>query len=346
MTHALSTGACASAAAQAAARLLLGAPRVEHVEFLMPDGNLVDVPILTATLTSDGAMASVRKPANDDPDITAGVEVVARIAPHDGREIVFAAGEGVGTVTKPGLPIPPGEPAINPVPRAMIRDAIRRVTDRPLRVEIAIPGGRELAARTFNPRLGIQGGLSILGTAGLVRPFSTPALRDALKAAFDVAAACGVTAPVLVPGRIGSRAARAAFRLAEEAVIEVGNEWGFALDEIARHDFTALLVVGHPGKIVKLAVGEWDTHSARTRPAVEIARELLGWVGGIEEGETVEGLFTAMAEEARRAAAERVAARAAAAISERIDGGAPVAVALVGRDERIMGTSGDLAPWQ
>ena len=142
----------------------------------------------------------------------------------------FVAGEGVGTVTKPGLQVPPGEPAINPVPRQMILAAIRDVTARGVRVEISLPGGREIAAKTFNPRLGIEGGLSILGTTGIVRPYCTRALQDALKCTLDVAAACGVTAPVLVPGNIGASAARRHFSLREEQVIEAGNEWGFVLD--------------------------------------------------------------------------------------------------------------------
>ena len=118
--------------------------------------------------------------------------------------VTFVAGEGVGTVTKPGLQVPPGEPAINPIPRRMIVAAVREITARGVRVEISLPGGREIAAKTFNPRLGIEGGLSILGTTGIVRPYCTRAVRDALTCALDVAAACGVTAPVLVPGNIGA----------------------------------------------------------------------------------------------------------------------------------------------
>ena len=139
----------------------------------------------------------------------------------------------MGTVTKPGLAIPPGEPAINPVPRRMIREAVREVTPRGVRVTISIPGGGELARKTFNPRIGIVGGLSILGTTGIVRPFSCSALRESLRCALNVAAAAGIRAPVLVPGHIGERAARAHFRVADEQVVEVGNEWGFVLDEAA-----------------------------------------------------------------------------------------------------------------
>ena len=211
--------------------------------------------------------AAVRKDAGDDPDVTHGLEVRVRLSWDDARlhgHATFVAGEGVGTVTKPGLQVPPGEPAINPVPRQMILAAVREITARGVRVEISVPGGREIAAKTFNPRLGIEGGLSILGTTGIVRPYCTRALRDALKCTLDVAAACRVTAPVLVPGNIGARAARRHFSLRDEQVIEVGNEWGFVLDLLSRHAFRAVMLLGHPGKLAKLAAGQWDTHSSRS----------------------------------------------------------------------------------
>ena len=150
----------------------------------------------------------------------------------------LTAGDGVGIVTKPGLSVPRGGPAINPVPRHMIREAVREVTDRGVRVIISVPGGREIAEKTFNPRLGVIGGISILGTTGIVRPFSSAALRDALKCSLDVAAANGVAAAVLVPGHIGERADRRHFHLAAEQVVEVSNEWGFMLDCASGYPFT------------------------------------------------------------------------------------------------------------
>ncbi len=257
--------------------------------------------------------AAVRKDAGDDPDVTHGLEVRVRLSWNDEAAgqasnlsaptaagclchqknstqagclrygVKFVAGEGVGTVTKPGLQVPPGEPAINPVPRQMIVAAIREITARGVRVEISVPGGREIAAKTFNPRLGIEGGLSILGTTGIVRPYCTRALQDALKCALDVAAACRVTAPVLVPGNIGARAARRHFSLREEQVIEAGNEWGFVLDLLSRHAFRAVMLLGHPGKLAKLAAGHWDTHSSRsgqvTHYLSRVCPEVLGHAG-------------------------------------------------------------------
>ena len=180
----------------------------------MPGGQTIRVPIVSAAPCGDGtaALAAVRKDAGDDADATHGLEVVATVAWSPQEGVSFAAGDGVGTVTKPGLQVPPGQPAINPTPRRMIAAAVREVTPRGVRVEIAIPGGREVARRTFNPRLGIEGGLSILGTTGIVRPYCTRALCDALKCAFDVAAACGVRAPVAGAGQHRPGGGAAAFR--------------------------------------------------------------------------------------------------------------------------------------
>ena len=230
----LTTGTCAAAAAKAAVLVLTGGAPPHEVELNLPSGQPVRVPILQVVPRDDGAAATaaVRKDAGDDPDATHGLEIFVTVSWAEGTDVAFVAGEGVGTVTKPGLQIPPGQPAINPVPRQMITAAIRAITPRGVCVQIAIPGGREVANRTFNPRLGIVGGLSILGTTGVVRPYCVSALRDALKCSLDVAAACGVTAVVFVPGNIGARAARRHFALRDEQLIEVGNEWGFLLDEV------------------------------------------------------------------------------------------------------------------
>ncbi len=227
------TGTCAAAAAKAATMLLCNMPGPCEVEVGLPDGTRVMLPVEKAAGDAGSAEASVRKDAGDDPDVTDGCLVTARVEWDPDGDVSLLAGEGVGTVTKPGLSVPPGEPAINPVPRRMIREAVREVTGRGLRITVSVQGGKELAKKTFNPRLGVEGGLSILGTSGIVRPFSTPALRDALKCALSVAVACSVRCPVFVPGRIGEKAARNLFQLSSEQLIEVSNEWGFLLDEAA-----------------------------------------------------------------------------------------------------------------
>ena len=147
----------------------------------------------------------------------------------------------------------------------MIRDSVREVTDRAVRVTVSIPDGETLAAKTFNPKLGVRGGLSILGTTGRVRPFSCPALQESLRCALQVALALGLKDLVFVPGHIGEKAAHRHFVLRPEQVIEVSNEWGYMLGQAVREKVPRLLALGHPGKLAKLAEGMWDTHSGRSR---------------------------------------------------------------------------------
>jgi cobalt-precorrin-5B (C1)-methyltransferase len=342
------TGTCAAAAAKAATMILCGMAAPLRVEIRLPGGARVALPVEQAEGDTKTASVAVKKDAGDDPDVTDGCLVVASVEWRNGDELTLAAGDGVGTVTLPGLSAPPGEPAINPVPRQMILDAVREITDRGLQVTISIPGGRELAKKTFNPRLGIKGGLSILGTSGIVRPFSATALRDALKCALNVAVACNVKSPVLVPGRIGEKAARRHFRLVPEQLIEVSNEWGFTLDEAAKYDFSRLLVLGHPGKLAKLAMGQWDTHSSRSTSAVpwvsDLVKETLG--KSFEEARTVEGIFASLQETDRKTLADQLSERIRRAVSDRLRQRFSVATTLVDMKGEILGLDGDLSEWQ
>jgi cobalt-precorrin-5B (C1)-methyltransferase len=318
------------------------------VDVELPDGERVILPIVYAEGMHCLARAGVQKDAGGDPDITHGCLVVASVEWEEGEGVSLAAGDGVGIVTKPGLPLAPGEPAINPVPRAMIQKAVREVTGRGVRVTISIPGGRELADKTFNPRLGVEGGLSILGTSGLVRPFNRQALCKTLRYALSVMVACGVEAPVLVPGRIGERAAHQHFKLAPGQIIQVTNEWGFVLDRAATLPFQRLLVVGHPGKLAKLAEGDWDTHSSRSGAAVSaivrFAKQVLN--SPLPESRTAEGIFQHLSGPASRELGDAIAHRIGQAIWLRIQGRFPVAMALVDLGGRILGTHGDLSPWK
>jgi cobalt-precorrin-5B (C1)-methyltransferase len=327
---------------------LCGAPPPESVEITLPDGSLVVFPVFSCKFDGSTAQASVRKDAGDDPDVTHRAYIVADVTFNNSHDVEFAAGDGVGTVTKLGLSVAPGEPAINPVPRRMITEAVRAITPHGLRVTISIPGGRELAAHTFNPRLGIVDGLSVLGTTGRVRPFSIPALQAALQCALSVAAASGVTAPVLVPGNIGERAARQNLRVAAEQVIQVSNYWGFVLDDTASYTFDRLLVLGHPGKLAKLIDGDWDTHSSNSGSALPIVARVAASVLDlpIPESPTVEGIFSGLAILQRALLADALAAEVHRAIVQRIGLRKSVAVVLINMAGNILGSDGDLKPWQ
>lgn len=343
------TGACAAAAAHAALRRLMGNEEpFKSVEIPFPNGERHSFPVAFVGTGDDGVEAAVRKDAGDDPDITNGSLISALVEWREGNDVVFAAGDGVGTVTRKGLSVPPGEPAINPVPRKMIRDALRELTARNVRVTLSIPGGREMARKTYNPRLGIVNGLSILGTTGRVRPFSCQAMRCALVCELDVARAAGVTAPVLVPGHIGERSAQTHLILTAEQLIEVGNEWGFLLELLPRYSFRQSLLWGHPGKLAKLAAGQWDTHSSRSSSAIEGLRRLNGTFHGIDpcEYSTTEGFFAALDQTERTRTAEELSASIARAAEEKTGGEVKISVVLVNMEGNVLGAHGDLSRWQ
>ena len=342
------TGTCTAAAAAAAARMLVTGRPPKQVELTLPEGDLATLPVQHVELTDAGARAVVVKDAGDDPDVTDGAHVEVSVEFCREGDVEFVAGTGVGTITKPGLQLPPGEPAINPVPRQMVREAIRRFTPEPVKVTVSIPGGAELAARTFNPRLGIEGGLSILGTTGIVRPFSVDALQQALACALSVAVGQGHRRLTLVPGNIGRRSALAHFDVCTEQVVEVNNHWGYMLDSLAAREVAALMVLGHPGKLAKLPMGHWNTHSSESPSALSYVQSLVAAQdGGLPaDAETVGGLLDAQEEGVRRRVGDLLAGEVCRAVSQRVEGDLSISVVLVDYETTILGTAGDTASWR
>jgi cobalt-precorrin-5B (C1)-methyltransferase len=343
------TGSCAAAAAKAAVMLLSGEDHDDSVEITLPDNTKVRFDIHESLLEQDPASAVVIKDAGDDPDVTDGAHVTVTAAWNDTDELALFAGDGVGTVTLPGLQVPPGEPAINPVPRAMLQSAVREVTQRGVRITVSVPGGRELAKRTFNPKLGIVDGVSILGTTGRVKPYSCEAIRESLKCSLDIAAALGVKCPVLVPGNIGSKAAALHLAVEDKQVVQVSNEWGFMLDALVAHNFERVLAVGHPGKLAKLAAEHWDTHSSRSPSAVPFVTELASETLNrpLDEANTVDGLFTALDARDSATLALALSHRIRVAVADRLKWPLErVAVAITNMSGQILGHEGDLTHWK
>ena len=342
------TGTCAAAAAKAAATLLMGGSSPGDIEIFLPGGKRISLPVEDCSLNGNRATAIVKKFAGDDPDVTDGVRVIAEVCWSSGDGITFKAGEGVGTVTKKGLQIAPGEPAINPVPRQQIQNGVEEVTERPVTVTVSIPGGRQLAKKTFNPRLGIVDGLSVLGTSGIVRPYSHPAIQESLKCALDVAVAGGVDTPIFTAGNIGTRSALKQLNCSSEQVIEVSNEWGFMLDSAAQKNIRSLLAMGHPGKLAKLTAGDWDTHSSRSKSALPVVEQLAVELFGKKPpaSTTVEGIFTELATADRKKLALELSRRIRAAISDRINKKFDVAVALVDMQGGVTGHCGEIGLWK
>lgn len=269
------TGACATAAAKAAYTALLGGGFPDPVTVRLPRGLKASFPLARADLRAGAATASVIKDAGDDPDVTHGAEIICTLARSEpGTGIRYAAGDGVGTVTLPGLPVPPGEPAINPRPREMIAAALSDVAgefgvDADVRVTISIPGGQLLAAKTANPRLGIVGGLSVLGTTGVVIPYSCASWVHSIHRAVDVARATGISHVAGATGRTSETAVQAHWQLDDRAVIDMGDFAGALLKYVRAHPVPHLTIAGGFGKLSKLADGHMDLHSSRS--AVDVA---------------------------------------------------------------------------
>ena len=260
------TGTCAAAATRAAADLLLASELVPAVVVSTPAGIDVTVEVEAHDRGRDWASCAVRKDAGDDPDVTDGVLVCARVSRAAGEGVRIEGGVGVGRVTRAGLDQPVGAAAINSVPREMIACAAREAAEAAgheggLAVEISIPEGEKLAARTFNPRLGIEGGISVLGTSGIVRPMSEDALISSIKLELSVLRETGAGDLLLVPGNYGRDYAVEQLGLSSARMVVCSNYLGEALDEAALLGFESVLVVGHLGKLVKVAAGVMNTHS-------------------------------------------------------------------------------------
>jgi cobalt-precorrin-5B (C1)-methyltransferase len=272
------TGACAAAAAKAA---LIGARTggfPATVEIPLPGGLRPAFALALGEAAAEGARAGVVKDAGDDPDVTHGVLVVATVRPGPpGAGVLFRAGEGVGTVTRPGLPLPVGEPAINPVPRRIIAAALAEAVEAEnppdVVVEVAIPGGAEIARRTLNPRLGILGGLSVLGTTGVVVPYSCAAWIDTIHRGIDVARATALTHVAGATGSTSEAAVQRLHRLPDEALIDMGDFAGGMLKYLRRHPVPRVTVAGGIAKMAKLGHGLLDLHS-RSGPVD------LAWLAG------------------------------------------------------------------
>ncbi len=254
------TGACAAAGVKAALILLTTGEAVDAVGITALDGTPLKIPVAHVEKLSDGLRAEVVKFSGDDPDITNGASVFTTVRKIFGDEIIFRAGVGVGHITKPGLQLPVGEPAINPAPRQLIRNVAAEFNIGGLEVEISIPAGVELAKRTLNPILGVEGGLSIIGTTGVLLPMSEEAFKNSLVPQIDVAKAAGFDELVFVPGKIGETIAKQ-LNFPDGAIIQTSNFIGFMLEAAAERGIAKVILCGHIGKLAKVAAGVFHTHN-------------------------------------------------------------------------------------
>ncbi len=348
------TGACAAAAARAAYTALLTGKFPDPVTIRLPGGTKPSFPLALKEGSGATARAGVTKDAGDDPDVTHGALVIAEVAEAKrGSGVSFRAGPGIGTVTKPGLALGVGEPAINPGPRALIHEMLHEIADENGRegadaiVTLSIPNGEELATKTLNARLGIVGGLSILGTTGIVIPFSCSAWLHSIHRGIDVARAMGCAHLAASTGSVSERAVQRLYGLPEEALIDMGDFVGATLKYLRRHPVPRLTIAGGFGKLAKLAQGALDLHSGKSQVDVgALAKELRAL-----------GAPAAMVDTARQAVgagealvaatpgfapalAERIAAQARQVALATLAGDSAVEVAIFDRQGNLIGRAG------
>ncbi|MBT3921103.1 MAG: cobalamin biosynthesis protein CbiD [Nitrospina sp.] len=281
LVRGITTGACAAAAAKGALHFLIFHSEEKQMEIDLPTGEKLRVTLNFCRKTEQGAMAQVTKDAGDDPDVTDKCKVEVEVKLNKSG-IHFYAGEGVGTITEEGLQIPKGEPAINPIPRKMIRQNLENIlNDSPepwresgLDVVVSVLDGEKIALKTFNPRLGIQGGISILGTTGIVEPMSLSAWKASVEIYIDVALATQSNFIVFSPGRWGQNFFHKEKGIPLNRICLVSNFIGFALDHLKqkhqpeKDKVKTIVFAGHPGKLAKVIDGHWDTHSSKSPSAL------------------------------------------------------------------------------
>ena len=339
------TGACATAAARAAFTALLSGRFPDPVSIRLPRGATATFPLGLAELGEGCCRAGIVKDAGDDPDVTHGALVVADVAwANPGTGIGFAAGEGVGTITRAGLPLAVGEPAINPGPRAMISEVLCETAEEngaqppDVTVTVSIPGGECIAEKTMNARLGIVGGLSILGTTGIVVPYSCSSWIHSIRRGIDVARAAGLEHIAAATGATSERAVQRLYDLPEHALIDMGDFVGGTLKYLRTHPVARLTIAGGFAKLAKLAAGHLDLHSARSRVDTAALGAMLAALGAdapaVEAAQAAAGAaeILALAGARKEALARLVAARAREVALATLSGKTAVEVAIVDRE--------------
>ena len=364
------TGTCATAAVNAAYTAMVTGQFPDRVTIVTPSGKNADLEVAdraagetVADAAADAAAdatvgpwfrAGIIKDAGDDPDVTHGALICATVRPGEpGAGISFHGGDGVGVVTKAGLPVPVGEPAINPVPRQMMRDAIVELASaldgpRDVEIEISVPGGDAIALKTWNPRLGIEGGISILGTTGVVRPFSCSAWIASIHRGIDVARANDLPHVMGSTGATSEGWGRAHYNLPDIALIDMGDFVGGMLKYMRRHPVPNLSILGGFGKMVKLAQGATDLHSARSQVDFDALARMAAPFGfdhdrvaGANSVLEVSGMVDSV-QRGKLATAVAMAARETA-LAQLRDAPTHVEVVIIGRDGEMLGRAGRLA---
>jgi cobalt-precorrin-5B (C1)-methyltransferase len=347
LKYGITTGATAAAAAKAAVIAALMEP-VDRVVIPTPIGLRFEVPVKSSRkLGKDNAEAVAVKDAGQDIDATDKMEIIATIRLTDDGKITIKSGEGIGKVTKPGLQVPIGEGAINPVPKSMITEAVKEVLPfgRGVEVTISAPEGANIAKKTMNAKLGVTGGVSILGTVGVVKPFSLEACRRSLVPQLDVAMARGYKRILFVPGNIGERIAKQQFGVPEDAIVQTGDFVGYMLDKAVEKGVKEIILLGHSGKLVKLAANIFNTHHKVGDARNEVIASYAGAAGAKTEtinellvaNTTDEATETLKQADLLEATYNRIAVRINQRVNDRVENKIKISVVIVAMDGKVLG---------
>ncbi len=354
------TGACAAAAAKAALTMLATGEPVHIVDIDLPDSGSASFEV-EEIFKIDRRVRTVRcgvkKDGGDDPDVTHGLIIYTDLAFTDTDEIRIYGGEGVGRVTRPGMEVPVGESAINQTPRKMINSEIsdglnRFGISKGVDAVVSVPGGRKAAEKTFNPRLGIKGGISIIGTSGIVKPYSDSAVKKSLSLFLDQAEAYGFDMAVMTPGSIGERAVYGMYEMDKRQVVHMSNFAGYMLNHAAER-FKSLLVAGHPGKLAKIGCGYFNTHSNQSPsalPYIISAASVKPWYESykrsIEESVSVEGVIKCIPDRFYYDLFSPIAERVEEKISRFIGKGCEIGVVFFSMDGSRIGCGKQIITWE
>jgi cobalt-precorrin-5B (C1)-methyltransferase len=356
LKYGITTGASAAAAAKAAVLTLVGG-KVDSVVIPTPIGLRFEIPIKSTQKLSDcTAVATVIKDAGEDIDVTDGLNITATVTltPNNG-EVTITSGEGVGKVTKPGLQVPVGEPAINPVPRKMITDAVKEALPqgKGAQVVITVPEGVKVAEKTMNAKLGVVGGISILGTTGVVKPLSQEACRRSLVPQIDVALAHQYERVFFVPGSIGEKIAKQLFHVPDAQIVQTGDFVGYMLDKAVEKGVKEIVFLGHSGKLVKLAAGIFNTHYRMGDARNEVIAANAASVGAdtatvnalLQSNTTDEATELLNKKGLTQAVYDKIAQKIYNRLTERTQTKIKFSIIIVSMDGKILGTDQNARGW-
>src|SRR3990170_1717620 len=359
LRYGTTTGASAAAAAKAAVIALIGNP-VDRVGVPSPIGVRFEIFVKESKKLSSGtAVATVVKDAGDDIDVTDKLKITAIVKLTDDGKVTIKGGKGVGVVTKPGLPMTIGESAINPMPRRMIEESVREVLPpgKGAEVTLDIPEGEKVAKKTLNAKLGVVGGVSVLGTTGFVKPLSMEACRRSLVPQIDVALSRGFDKIFMVPGNIGDRITRQMFKPPEDAIVQTGDFMGYMLDKAVEKGVKEIILLGHPGKLVKLAAGIFNTHHKVADARNEVVAAYAAAVGAdaqlvnriLQSNTTEEAIALLKQANLLQQTFDKIAEKVSYRVSERVQGKAKISVIMVSLDGVVLGMDENgrsVEPWQ